>query len=74
MCGKSAKAPAPVVKRDPVEEQRQAEARAQVEANEALAAKRRKRAFSGAVLSSMQRGGSASANGPSLMAQATPEP
>lgn len=74
MCGKAPKTPK-VIERDPIAEQRQAEAEAQVKANSETAARRRRRNASGGGLSGMRAamlgtGGEAK----SLLAQATPKP
>jgi len=78
MCGKTPKAPPPPVQRDPVAEQRIAEAKAQREANSATAAKRKRRAASGdggmagSAMRAATLGGAGV--GPSLLAKAKPEP
>lgn len=70
MCGKAPKAPE-VVKRDPIAEQKQAEALAQVKANTELAAVRRRRQRSSLLPSGAK--GVTGAPPPSLLAQAKPE-
>jgi len=81
MCGKSPKPPPPVVQRDPVKEQEDAERKAQVTANAELAARRKRRSWSAnlsqaALRSGMLGGGNgstaASAPTTSLLQQATP--
>lgn len=69
MCGKTPKAPPPVVQVDPVEEQRKAEAEAQVKANSELAQRRRRRARSSLLTSGATGSG---VEAPSLLAQAKP--
>lgn len=71
MCGKTPKTPK-VVQRDPIAEQKAAEARAQIEANAATANKRRKRGMAGVVMGAMRQQ-QAATGGPSLLAQARPE-
>lgn len=75
MCGKAPKAPPPVVQRDPVAEQRQAEAEAQTEANKQLAGRRKRRGASGALSALATRYGNlgGSAGQRSIIPQATPE-
>ena len=68
MCGKAPSTPT-VVQRDPVAEQRQAEAEAQVKANSELATRRRRRNRS-SLLAAGATG--ASGDAPSLLAQAKP--
>lgn len=70
MCGKAPKAPPPVVQRDPVAEQRKAEADAQIKANAEQAQLRRRRRRS-SLLTSGATGSPVQA--PSLLAQARPE-
>lgn len=70
MCGRpKVQAPPPVVQRDPVAEQRKAEAEAQVKANSELATRRRRRRRS-SLLTSGAAGSAGEA--PSLLAQARP--
>ena len=69
MCGKSPKPPPPVVQRDPVAEQREAEAKAQVKANQETATRRRRRGRS-SLLASGAAGSAVEA--PALLAQARP--
>lgn len=70
MCGKTPKAPPPVVQRDPVAEQRKAEADAQIKANSEQAQRRRRRMRS-SLLTSGASGSPTQA--PSLLSQARPE-
>lgn len=69
MCGKTPKAPPPVVQRDPVAEQREAEALAQTKANQETAQRRRRRQRS-SLLTTGSAGSTVEA--PSLLAKATP--
>lgn len=70
MCGPTKPvAPPPVVQRDPVAEQRQAEAEATVKTNAELASRRRRRRGSSLLTSGAQGSGPVSN---SLLAQATP--
>lgn len=76
MCGSKPKPPPPVVQRDPVADQRQAEAEGQQAANSAIATRRRRRSWTAtlgqaSLRSSMSQGNAAEAN--TLLAQATPE-
>lgn len=75
MCGKAPKAPPPVVQRDPVAEQKKAEAEAQTEANKQLATRRRRRGASGALSAMASRYGNLGGTSQqTLIPQATPEP
>lgn len=75
MCGKTPKPPPPVVQRDPVAEQKKAEAEAQTEANKQLAARRKRRGASGALSALATRYGNlgGSAGERTLLPQAKPE-
>lgn len=77
MCGKAPKAPPPVVQRDPVAEQRKAEADAQRTANAETANRRRRRSWTAGLSSAAARAGRPGAGGgeaaKSLLATASPE-
>lgn len=76
MCGKTPKPPPPVVQRDPVAEQAQAEAKAQQLANADAAQARKRQAASGTgMVNSAIRAATlgSAASGRSLLAQAKPQ-
>jgi hypothetical protein len=77
MCGKKPKAPPPVVQRDPVAEQRKAEAEAQTSANAETAQRRRRRSWTSSMTQiasrAMSNGSGTNAPARSLLAQARPE-
>lgn len=74
MCGKTPKPPPAIVQRDPVAEQRRAEAEGQMKANEETANTRRRRGMAGATVAAVRAAnlGGTAGDGPSLLAQAAP--